>query len=168
MATLSPAKTPNPPIFNWPNQLTFSRGVLAVVLFVLIEYEVWLGCTLVFAAAAVTDWLDGYLARKQGLVSTLGRVLDPLVDKVLVCGAYIFLLPLGTREGWLLPWMVTVVVGREMVITGLRSFLENKGATFGADWMGKIKMVLQCAGLLAIFIPLYLKSLDTAQGMEDT
>src|SRR5439155_16866779 len=90
--------------------------------------------------------------RKQGLVSTLGRNLDPLVDKVLVCGAYIFLLPDGDRAGWLKPWMVTVVVARELVITGLRSFMEMRGGKFGADWLGKIKMVLQCAALIAIFI----------------
>ena len=149
-----------PPVFNLPNQLTASRFVLALVLFVLIEFELWLACLGVFAVAAFTDWLDGYLARRQGLVSTLGRNLDPLVDKVLVCGAYIFLLPLGQRQGWLWSWMVTVVVARELVITGLRSFLENLGARFGADWLGKIKMVLQCAALIAIFVALYARTRD--------
>jgi CDP-diacylglycerol--glycerol-3-phosphate 3-phosphatidyltransferase len=153
MATASP---PRPSIWNLPNQLTASRFVLALVLFVLIAVESWLWCLVVFAAAAVTDWLDGYLARKQGLASTLGRNLDPLVDKVLMCGAYIFLLPLGARagEGWLQPWMVTLIVARELVITGLRSFLEGYGARFGADWLGKLKMVLQCAALIAIFVVL--------------
>jgi CDP-diacylglycerol--glycerol-3-phosphate 3-phosphatidyltransferase len=80
------------------------------------------------------------------------------VDKVLICGAYIFLLPRGTEQGWLTPWMVTVVVGRELIITGLRSFLENQGAAFGADLLGKIKMVLQCAALIAIFVTLYVLS----------
>jgi CDP-diacylglycerol--glycerol-3-phosphate 3-phosphatidyltransferase len=138
-------------VWNLPNQLTASRFVLALILFVLIEWEVWLGCLLIFVAAAVTDWLDGYLARKQGLTSSLGRNLDPLVDKVLVCGAYIFLLPDGDREGWLKAWMVTLVVARELVITGLRGWMESQGATFGADWLGKIKMGLQCAALIAIF-----------------
>ena len=87
-------------------------------------------------------------------MSTLGRNLDPLVDKVLVCGAYIFLLPDGDKEGWLKPWMVTVVVARELVITGLRGFMEMHGAKFGADWLGKIKMALQCAALMAIFVAL--------------
>jgi CDP-diacylglycerol--glycerol-3-phosphate 3-phosphatidyltransferase len=139
-----------------PNQLTASRFVLALVLFVLIELEYWVACLGVFAVAALTDWLDGYLARRQGLVSSLGRNLDPLVDKVLVCGAYIFLLPYGYygHNKWLWPWMVTVVVARELVITGLRSFMETYGATFGADWLGKIKMVLQCAALIAIFVAL--------------
>ena len=155
MATPSPPLlSRQPPVFNLPNQLTASRFVLALVLFVLIEEEFWLACLGVFAVAAVTDWLDGYLARRQGLVSTLGRNLDPLVDKVLVCGAYIFLLPHGQAGKWLWPWMVTVVVARELVITGLRSFMETYGATFGADWLGKIKMVLQCAALIAIFVAL--------------
>jgi CDP-diacylglycerol---glycerol-3-phosphate 3-phosphatidyltransferase len=155
-----------PPVFNLPNQLTASRFVLALVLFVLIEVQAWLACLGVFAVAAVTDWLDGYLARRQGLVSTLGRNLDPLVDKVLVCGAYIFLLPLGYKEGWLKPWMVTVVVARELVITGLRSFLENQGAKFGADWLGKVKMVLQCAALIAIFVALYVRAQDWPRTRE--
>jgi CDP-diacylglycerol--glycerol-3-phosphate 3-phosphatidyltransferase len=151
MATVTPQR---PPVFNLPNQLTASRFVLAIILFVLIGFEQWLACLGVFALAAFTDWLDGYLARKQGLVSSLGRMLDPLVDKVLVCGAFIFLLPYGATDGWLTPWMVTVVVSRELVITGLRSFVENQGASFGADLLGKLKMGLQCGALMAIFLAL--------------
>ena len=160
MATATPGKPetaarPEPPVFNLPNQLTAGRFVLALVLFALIAYGLWIWCGVVFALAALTDWLDGYFARKQGLVSTLGRNLDPLVDKVLICGAYTFLLPYGYAAGWLVPWMVTVVVARELIITSLRSFLENRGATFGADWLGKLKMVLQCAALLGVFAYLY-------------
>ncbi|MBV9123766.1 MAG: CDP-diacylglycerol--glycerol-3-phosphate 3-phosphatidyltransferase [Planctomycetes bacterium] len=150
MATVTPPT--RPPVFNVPNQLTAARLVLGIVLFLLIDWQDWFWCILVFAATAVTDWLDGYLARKQGLVSALGRVFDPLVDKVLICGAYIFLLPVSGAG--LAPWMVTVVVGRELIITGLRSFLENKGTTFGADWLGKLKMGLQCSALFAIFAAL--------------
>ncbi len=80
MATVTPGK---PPVFNLPNQLTAGRFVLAIVLFVLIAFELWLACIAVFALAAFTDWLDGYLARTQGLTSTLGRNFDPLVDKML-------------------------------------------------------------------------------------
>jgi CDP-diacylglycerol--glycerol-3-phosphate 3-phosphatidyltransferase len=142
-------KRRQPAVFNLPNQLTAARFVLGVVLFVLIEFALWIPCITVFALAAMTDWLDGYLARKQGLTSTLGRNIDPLVDKVLICGAFIFLLPV--RDSGVYAWMVTVVVARELIITGLRSFVENLGATFGADWLGKIKMVLQCAALFAVF-----------------
>ncbi len=157
MATMLPTTRPTPPrptVFNLPNQLTASRFVLALVLFALIRYEAWGWCLGVFAVAAFTDWLDGYLARKQNLTSTLGRNLDPLVDKVLMCGAYVFLLPIGDKEGWLLPWMVTLVVARELVITSLRSYLEMTGASFGADWLGKLKMGLQCAAVIAIFVAL--------------
>ncbi len=157
MATATP---PRPPVLNLPNQLTAARFVLALGLFTLISVDRWVWCVVVFAVAAVTDWLDGYLARKQGITSTLGRNLDPLVDKVLICGAYIFLLPKGYSDGWLLPWMVTVVVARELIITSLRSFLENRGAIFGADWLGKLKMGLQCAALIAIFVYLYVNTSD--------
>jgi len=150
MATLTPSK---PPVFNLPNQLTAARFVLALVLFVLIEYHLWIAALVVFGVAAFTDWLDGFVARKLNLGSTLGRNLDPLVDKVLICGAYIFLF--SNPHAGLAAWMVTVVVARELIITGLRGFMETSGITFGADWLGKIKMVLQCAALIAIFIALH-------------
>ncbi len=161
MATLTPSR---PSVFNLPNQLTTSRLALALVLFALIGWESWPWSLVVFVVAAITDWLDGYFARKHGLVSTLGRNLDPLVDKVLICGAYIFLLPHGISEGWLLPWMVTVIVARELVITSLRSFMENRGAVFGADWLGKLKMGLQCAALISIFVFLWLNTPDRSAG----
>lgn len=162
MATAAETK---PNVFNVPNQLTASRLVLSVLLFVLISFECWLSCLIVFAVAAFTDWLDGYLARKHGLTSALGRMFDPLVDKVLVCGAFIFLLGFPAERVGLVPWMVTLVVARELLITGLRGFVENAGVSFGADWLGKIKMVLQCAALLVIFLVLYLDSIR-AKGLE--
>ncbi|HEY7312293.1 MAG TPA: CDP-diacylglycerol--glycerol-3-phosphate 3-phosphatidyltransferase [Gemmataceae bacterium] len=149
MATTTPSR---PQVWNLPNQLTASRFILALVLFVLIAVEQWLWCLIVFLVAAFTDWLDGYLARKQNLMSTLGRILDPLVDKVLMCGVYICLLPVGVEGKWLWPWMVTIVVARELVITGLRSWMESHGARFGADWLGKFKMSLQCAAVIAVFV----------------
>jgi len=163
MATMTssppgPSPTAAPPrragLLSLPNQLTLLRFVLAVVLFVLIDVQWWGSCLIVFCLAAVTDWLDGYLARLQNLTSDIGRNLDPLVDKVLMCGAWIFLLPLGDKQDWLRPWMVTIVVGRELVITGVRSFLENQAVRFGADWLGKFKMGLQCAALIAVFVTL--------------
>lgn len=149
MATMTPSQ---PPVFNVPNQLTLARFVLSIVLFLLISLGAWVWCVLVFAVAAVTDWLDGFIARKMGISSAFGRNFDPLVDKVLICGAFIFLLPVA--DSGLAAWMVTVVVARELIITGLRSYMENLGASFGADWLGKIKMVLQCAALFAIFVAL--------------
>jgi CDP-diacylglycerol--glycerol-3-phosphate 3-phosphatidyltransferase len=116
-----------------------------------------LWCLGVFAAAAVTDYFDGYYARKLGLTSTLGRNFDPLVDKVLLCGAFTFLLPIQYQEGkdvGLTAWMVVVVLSRELIITSLRGFLESQGIRFGADQLGKIKMWLQCAALVAVFVTL--------------
>jgi CDP-diacylglycerol--glycerol-3-phosphate 3-phosphatidyltransferase len=150
MATITPPPRREPPVFNLPNQLTAARLVLGVVLFALIQYELWIVSIIIFGLAAITDWLDGYLARLQGLTSTLGRNLDPLVDKVVVCGAYIFLV--ANPKSGLYPWMATVVVARELIITSLRSFMETMGANFGADWLGKIKMVMQCGALFAIFV----------------
>ena len=141
-------------LFNLPNQLTGMRFLLSFVLFYLISQELWLASLLIFIFAAFTDWLDGHLARTQNMQSSLGRNLDPLVDKVLICGTFIFLIPIGTTEGWLPPWMVTVVVARELLITGLRNFIEKKGVSFGADFLGKAKMILQCAALISIFINL--------------
>src|SRR6516165_11098600 len=103
MATMTPRR---PPVFNLPNQLTAARAVLAIALFVLISLQLWMWCLAVFLLAALTDYLDGYLARKQGLTSTLGRNFDPLVDKILICGAYIFVMPVPNSG--LAPWMVTV------------------------------------------------------------
>jgi CDP-diacylglycerol--glycerol-3-phosphate 3-phosphatidyltransferase len=162
MATLTPSR---PSLFNVPNQLTAARLVLAVILFALIAGHHWLWCVAVFAAAAFTDWLDGYLARRQRLISALGRVFDPLVDKVLICGAFIFLLGIPDGTG-LAPWMVTVVVARELIITGLRSFMENRGVVFGADWLGKLKMGLQCAALIAIFVALDAAGPDWSEGVR--
>ncbi len=161
--TVTPPK--QPPVFNLPNQLTAARLGLGIILFVLIEHHEWRWCIGIFALAAFTDWLDGYIARKQGLVSTLGRNLDPLVDKVVICGAYVFLL--RQPESALTPWMVVIVISRELIITGLRSFLENLGANFGAEWLGKIKMTLQCAALFAIFLALEFERNEILQRSRD-
>src|SRR5215471_17753612 len=118
MAIVTPPR--QPPVFNIPNQLTAGRFLLSLLLFWLIHAEWWIVCLIVFGVAAFTDWLDGYIARKQGISSTLGRNLDPLVDKILICGAYTFLIPIDGAN--IHPWMVTVVVARELVITSLRSF----------------------------------------------
>src|SRR4051794_4006980 len=84
MATAPATRVHHPPVVNLPNGLTFARLILAVVLFGCIAWECWLTALVVFAVAAFTDWLDGYLARKQGLTSAFGRNFDPLVDKVLI------------------------------------------------------------------------------------
>lgn len=132
---------------NLPNLITLSRLGLSFVLFGLMSSgDWWLTSAGVFAFAAATDAVDGYIARKYGLVTTLGRILDPFVDKIIVCGAFVFLLERPAASG-VNAWMVVAVIGREMFVTGLRSFLEQHGRDFSAATSGKIKMVLQCVAV---------------------
>ncbi len=141
-------------VWTLPNILTLSRLGMAAALFALVAAGWWWPALAVFALAAFTDWLDGWVARVWDMGSALGRVLDPLVDKVLMCGLFILLVPRGQDEGWLPAWMVAVIVGREFLITGLREYAERQGVSFGADWMGKLKMVLQVAAAVAILLSL--------------
>lgn len=137
----------SPQVFNLPNQLTSLRLLLACILFGFIAAEWYLTSFVLFVVAAGTDWLDGYYARKYGQVTTLGRILDPFADKVIICGTFIFLgsIPAMIALPWgLRPWMVVVVVGRELLVTALRSFTEQRGSDFSANFSGKLKMVVQC------------------------
>lgn len=132
---------------NLPNLITLSRLGLAVVLFWLIYVEgFWISAAILFVVAAATDAIDGYIARKYGQVTTLGRILDPFVDKIIVCGAFVFLLEKKSDSG-VNSWMVMAVIGREMFVTGLRSFLEQSGKDFSAAFIGKAKMALQCVAI---------------------
>jgi CDP-diacylglycerol--glycerol-3-phosphate 3-phosphatidyltransferase len=132
---------------NLPNLITLSRLGLAVVLFWLIYIEgFWITAAGLFVVAAATDAIDGYIARKYGQVTTLGRILDPFVDKIIVCGAFVFLLEKKADSG-VNSWMVMSVIGREMFVTGLRSFLEQSGKDFSAAFIGKAKMALQCVAI---------------------
>lgn len=131
---------------NVPNLITFSRLLLAILVFWLIDRgQHWLVACIVFLIAAATDAIDGYIARRYGLVTVVGRILDPFVDKVIIGGAFVFLV--AQPDSGVNAWMAIIVIGREMFITSLRSFLESKGQDFSATWSGKIKMVLQCAAV---------------------
>ncbi|MEE2780689.1 MAG: CDP-diacylglycerol--glycerol-3-phosphate 3-phosphatidyltransferase [Planctomycetota bacterium] len=144
---------------NVPNLLTSLRLVLAIILFLVIGIAqspetgaaarstlYWSGLIL-FAVAAGTDWVDGYWARKYGQVTVVGRIFDPFVDKVIICGAFIFLV--GSDHSGIAPWMAVVVTARELLVTALRSFFEQHGTDFSAKMAGKLKMVLQCVAVLA-------------------
>ncbi len=116
--------------WNVPNSLTISRLVLGIGVYALIAYEFYAWALVLFVFASATDALDGYFARLLGQDTPLGRQLDPLIDKVIVAGCYIFLATIagtGVR-----PWMVTAIVIRELLIQGLRSHLEGQGQAFGA------------------------------------
>lgn len=151
---------------NLPNKITLARLGLAIIFFILLSQysqvtpqalmlDVAAG---IFIVAAVTDILDGYLARKRNQVTALGRVLDPLVDKVLVCGAFIlfagrpFVDATGHNVTEVHAWMVVVIVGRELLVTGLRGFNESIGKSFGASVYGKVKMWMQSIAAPAILL----------------
>ena len=142
---------------NLPNQITIGRLFLAVIFFVcLVQYDAkapkaWLMdlSAALFIIAALTDIVDGYLARKHNQVTSFGRVIDPFVDKILVLGAYIFLAgegfidPSGRKVTDIALWMVVVILGRELLVTSLRGVTEAAGTAFGANFHGKAKMALQ-------------------------
>lgn len=136
---------------NLPNLITLSRLLLAVVLFVLIDIQgLWITSAIIFVVAAATDALDGFVARRYGMVTTLGRILDPFVDKIIICGSFVFLLEKNVEaDSGVTGWMVIIVLAREMFVTSLRAFLEQHGRDFSASWSGKIKMVLQCTAVTA-------------------
>ena len=131
---------------NLPNFITLMRLILALVLFAMISYgSSWIAAAIMFVVAAATDALDGFIARRYGLVTTLGRILDPFADKIIICGSFLFLV--AKPESGITAWMALIVFGREMFVTSLRAFLEQHGRDFSAIWSGKIKMALQCAAV---------------------
>lgn len=146
--------TPPPATLNIPNLITLSRLVLTFVVLILISFQrYWIATTIIFIIAVATDFLDGYLARKWNQITTLGRIMDPFVDKMIIGGTMIFLVALpGSGVS---AWMTFVVIAREMFITGLRSVLEGQGVDFSAKLSGKLKMMLQ-----SIVIPMSLISLS--------
>ena len=133
-------------VWTVPNILSAARLLLAVGFFVAAERAAWVPALGLFLVAVSTDWVDGWWARRFNQVSRVGRILDPLVDKVIVCGGFILL---AARDGSsaILPWMAVVVVVRELVVTAVRAEMERIGHDFSAGFSGKLKMVLQCAAI---------------------
>ena len=158
-----------------PNFLTMLRLVIAAAFFGVLQlYRYgaqpaspgWVLPTAVvlFVLAALTDALDGHLARKWDVVSKFGRIMDPFCDKILILGAVIYLASprfldhaavaggeLRTMISGVYPWMVVLVVARELLVTGIRGEVEKAGIAFGANWIGKLKMILQ-----SVVVPLVL------------
>lgn len=138
-------------IFNLPNSLTLFRVACIPVLVILLFFPhkaTSFVAALVFALASISDLLDGFLARRQQLVTTFGKFLDPLADKLIVSAALIMLIPLGRAPAW----MVVVIVGRELAITGLRSMAVSEGKVISADELGKKKMVFQIVAILGLLL----------------
>jgi CDP-diacylglycerol--glycerol-3-phosphate 3-phosphatidyltransferase len=134
-------------VWTIPNLISAARFALSIIAFWLIAWQAWAAATVVFVVAASTDSIDGWYARKFDQISRLGRIFDPLVDKVLVCGAFILA---ASPPGPILPWMAVLVVVRELVVTALRAELERAGTDFSATMAGKLKMVLQCVAVIAV------------------
>ena len=107
----------------------------------------WIAAIL-FTIAAITDYFDGYIARRFGLVSNLGKVMDPVADKLLVSSAFIML----TALGWVPAWMVCVIIGREIAVTGLRNIIAEKGEDVSASNLGKYKTGFQIAAIIPLLI----------------
>ena len=137
---------------NWPNRLTLLRVLMIPAVVVLILFNRYTAAGVVFALAAATDFLDGFLARKYDLVTDLGKFLDPVADKLLVLTAMIMLCASGST---VLPaWGVCIVAARELTIDGLRMAAARKGTVIAAGATGKIKTVLQLFSVLSVLFAL--------------
>jgi CDP-diacylglycerol---glycerol-3-phosphate 3-phosphatidyltransferase len=136
---------------NLPNKLTVSRFVLTVaflaVMFSQVTYHKSIALVL-FIAAAVSDFLDGEIARRRKLITNFGILMDPLADKIMVCSAFIAFVGLN----WIPAWMVVVVVARELAITGLRLLAAAKNVVLAAEGYGKHKTISQIVAIIAIFV----------------
>jgi CDP-diacylglycerol--glycerol-3-phosphate 3-phosphatidyltransferase len=136
-------------LISGPNKLTLFRIATVPIIVILLLFPTEI-CTfiaaLLFSAAAITDYLDGFYARKRGLVSTLGKVMDPIADKLLVSSAFIML----TSLGWIPAWIVCVIIGRELAVTGLRNIIAEKGEDISASNLGKYKTGFQIAAIIPL------------------
>ncbi len=143
---------------NLPNALTLTRiflvPLLVVVLLTKFEGRVIIGLrkevvgAAIFALASLTDWLDGYLARRRKQVTPLGQVIDPLADKLLTSAAFLSLVQMNLAPAW----MVAIIIGRELAVTGLRNLAYSRGVAMPASPLGKIKMAAQVGAILALIL----------------
>jgi CDP-diacylglycerol--glycerol-3-phosphate 3-phosphatidyltransferase len=134
-----------------PNLLTLFRICAVPIIIVLLLFPnrtCAFVAALFFSAAAITDYFDGYLARRRGLVSNFGKVMDPVADKLLVSSAFIMMAALG----WVPAWMVCIIVGRELAISGLRNIVAEKGQDVSASNLGKYKTGFQIAAAIPLLI----------------
>lgn len=139
-------------IYNVPNALTTARFALAIGVMLLIPMQSHGMALILFTIAATTDWMDGYWARKYGQVTKLGRIFDPFVDKIIICGTFIALVEVA--DSGVASWMATTIVARELLVTSLRGMIEGSGGDFSANQLGKWKMVVQCAAAITILLAL--------------
>lgn len=139
------------PIWNLPNILTLLRiAAIPVMVVVLLSPSKAAGfwAAAIFAVASITDWLDGYLARRMGIVTVFGKFLDPIADKLIVMSALIMILPYDRAPAW----MVLVILGREIIITGLRGLASTEGIVIPASNLGKFKTIFQIVAILGLLL----------------
>ena len=137
--------------FNLPNMLTLFRILVIPVVLVFIYYESRVNSFIaacLFAAASITDFFDGWLARRKGLTTVLGKFLDPLADKLIVTSVLVMLVPLGRIPAW----VVVLLLARELAITGLRGIAVTEGMVIAASQGGKWKTAFQLTGILGLLI----------------
>ena len=144
-------------IFNVPNLLSLSR-ILSVPVFIILMLEPSpvraLVAGVVFSLASATDWLDGYLARKWGQVTKVGKLLDPIADKILIMAALVTLVEI--RSEVVHSWMAIVIIGREFAVTGLRAIAASDGIVIPAETVGKYKVGAQITAVLSLLLDYYL------------
>jgi CDP-diacylglycerol---glycerol-3-phosphate 3-phosphatidyltransferase len=132
-----------------PNSLTLYRIMTVPIITILLifpnRYSNFIAA-IIFSSAAITDYLDGFYARRRGLVSTFGKFMDPIADKLLICSAFIMLV----SHGWAPGWLVCVIVAREIAVTGLRSVISDKGEDVSASNLGKYKTGFQIAAAIPL------------------
>lgn len=153
---------------NLPNLLTMGRIVMIPLFLWFLNAETPRQCfmaALIFTGAAITDILDGYLARKLGIVSVLGKFLDPLADKLIVMAALVWMVPMARIPAW----AVVVLIGRELTVTGLRSIAASEGVVISAGREGKTKTALQMIGIIALVLgyPYHLSYVGVDLGVVD-
>jgi len=143
---------------NLPNALTLGRiflvPLLVVVLLTKFDGRLIFGVrkelvgAAIFGVASLTDWLDGYLARRRKQITTLGQLMDPLADKLLISGALISLVQMDLAPAW----MAAVIIGREFAVTGLRSLAHSRGLIIAASPLGKLKMIAEVVAILLLIL----------------
>ena len=158
-------RIPRPGLWNLPNSLTMLRLALSVVLFTILWWspeltpaaakdllsDPWIMLHTAFAifiVAAITDIVDGQVARRYKQETDFGRIADPFADKIIVCGCFVLLT--SYPEGGVQPWMAVVILAREFLVNGIRSYAESRGIAFPADRVGKMKMLSQCIAVGSI------------------
>lgn len=152
---------------NLPNTITLFRLILTAVFCIAASAEGTVGYAIALSAfvlGAFSDWLDGYLARKMGLVTALGKLLDPLADKILVCSGFVYL----SAEALCPVWVTALILCREFLVTGIRQIAIEEGKVLAADHLGKWKTTFQLVFIITALVHLTFESVDATNPVVDS